>query len=223
MTAPFDAEAAFLEAFDAEMAAYPEDTVWQVSGRPSKANPNGEDSGWWKEQGPIMVRRWIDWRKATPWPIWIAPGGALAVELQMVVKFAEQEIKLVIDNVFATGPGNTLPLIVDKKSGARPPDDDAQLGLYKAAMDVTWPEAGVIGGAYWNARTGELTNVTPLREYTPEYFAALARRLREIRKVGAYLPRVGSHCRTCKVGQFCAINRGAKAYLDPDYALLGGR
>lgn len=217
----FDPEKAFLDAFEDELSEYPPDTEWMSAGRPSKAHPHGEDADWWRESGPGFVRNWMEWREGNPgWELWVAPDGQLGVELALNLDIAGEPIKLFIDRVFDV---DGRLIIVDLKSGGRNPEDaDIQLGLYKVAVETAWPEVSIAGGAYWNARQGKLDEVASLAHFTPSYIATLARRVRSIRKVGAYLPSPGSLCRSCGVGRFCAVNNGRDSHLDPDFVLLGG-
>jgi hypothetical protein len=219
----FDAAAAFTTAFDAELADIPEGTEIRASGRASKAHPRGEDDGWWRSNGPGMVQAWIDWRTRNPgWTTWVSPDGTLGIELELNVSIDGEQIKLFIDNVMSTQDGNGRPIVVDKKSGGMDPYWMFQLGLYKTALETVWPDIQVFGGAYWMARKGELSGIVPLDSFTPKLVGTYARRVREIRARGAYLPSVGSQCKSCGVGKYCAANNGAEAHLDPDFYLLGG-
>lgn len=217
----FDVEAAFLQPFEGQLAEHPADE-WMVSGRASKAHPHGEDAGWWRTEGPRMVQRWIDWRQMTPWEIWIAPDGRPGIELELNVKVDHyQPVKMFIDCVFATGPNNTRPVVLDVKTGARAPDNHLQLGLYKVGLELFYPEIRVAGGCYWMARTGLATDVVTL-PYTAKLYSEYMRQLRVARQVGVFLPNPSNMCKSCKVGQYCAINNGSKAQADPDSVLLGG-
>lgn len=222
MLLTFDAEAAFHQAFDQQLAEAPEGAVWQTAGRPSKAWPHGENEAWWRSEGPEMVQRWVSWREVTPWDTWVSPDGALGIELALLVELDREPVKLFIDNVFATAPGNLRPVILDKKSGSRTPKGDLQLGLYKVAIEVMWPQIKIAGGCYWMARTGVATPVQSLDMYTPELIGAYMRRVRLARAAGIFIPNVTDMCKSCSVGSFCAVNGGASAHLDPDYALMGG-
>lgn len=219
----FDAEAAFHEAFQDELNAYPDDANWLTSGRPSKAHPVGEDEDWWRAQGPGMVQRWIDWRKESPWEIWIAPDGQPGIELELNVLIDKtQEVKMFIDCVFATAPNNQRPMPVDVKSGSRVPDSHTQLGLYKVGLELAYPGVHVSGGCYWMARSGTTTPVITLDEYTPRLFAEWFRQVRVAKQMGVFLPNPSNLCRSCKVGEHCAVNNGKNRQADPDFQLMGG-
>lgn len=217
----FDAEAAFNTAFDQQLQEH-EGADWITTGRPTKANPRGEDAEWWRAEGPKMVQRWIDWRAQTPWEIWIAPDGQPGIELEInVMVDSYQPVKMLIDTVFATGPNNSRPVVLDVKSGSRVPDNTLQLGLYKVGLELFYPGVTIAGGCYWMARTGQSTPVVTL-PYTQKLYAEYMRRLRVAKQTGVFLPNPSNLCKSCKVGQFCAINSGALAQADPDYRFMGG-
>jgi hypothetical protein len=220
----FNPTKAFLDSFDAELAKEPE-AVWAIGGRASKAYPNGEDERWWREQGPLMVERYMTWRTNTPWRTWMSPDGVLGVELELLSRIGGLRLptKLYIDRVYDIAPEGEPPRLVikDVKSGGRPPSGDIQLGVYRCAMLEQWPGLNIVGGCYWMARTGDITPVVNLDHFTPEYIASLMQRLLTARAANVFLPRQSNLCRMCKVGKFCAINNGAEAYRDPDYVLMG--
>lgn len=212
----------FSKAFKEELGDTPVEE-FQVTGRPSKAHPRGEDADWWGQEGPEMVARWIEWRNKTPWDIWIAPDGQPGIELELNVHLGSTLVKMFLDRMFATDGRNGRPVVVDVKTGARPPDSKLQLGLYKVGIEVFYPGVRVSGGAYWNGRTGELGNIDSLQWATREFYGRLFSRLRTARAGAIYLPNPSNLCRTCKVGRFCAVNNGRDAYADPDFESMGGK
>lgn len=217
----FDPGAAFTSTFDGELAEQP-DAVWQVSGKATKEWPNAEDESWWRANGPRMVERWMEWRTKYTWDPWVTPDGELAIELAIEEPVLGEPLKHYIDTVFATAPDNDRPVIVDIKSGAKPPDSPLQLGVYKVVIENRYPGVKIAGGAFWFARSGELGPIINLDKYTPQLIARYAREVRMARGARVFLPRISSFCRTCKVGRFCAINGGAESHFDPDYQLMGG-
>lgn len=221
-TQGFDARLAFTEAFDMQMAEEPPDTAWMTSGRPSKDWPDGETVAWWDIHGPEMVTRWMTWRDATPWDIWVAPDGTPGIELELLVQLDGEWFKCIIDRVMATAPGNERPIILDIKSGSRTPKNLLQLGGGAAALEAAYPGVRVAGGCFWMARTGEATGVESLRRYTASYVGRLIRQHKMATAAGIYLPNISDMCKSCSVGEFCAANNGSQAHLDPDYALMEG-
>jgi hypothetical protein len=218
----FNPEQAFNKEFQAQLDSYPSDVDWIRTGRASKANPHGEDAEWWKAEGPKMVQRWIDWREQTPWEIWITPNGDAAIELELYIHLDYAEpVKMFVDRVFSTAPGNQRPVVLDIKSGSRTPDNHMQLGLYKVGLELQYPDVQIAGGCYWMARTAKTTDIVTLHQYTPRLYAEYMRRLRVGRQMGVFLPNISNLCRSCKVGRFCAANGGADKHADPDSTLMG--
>lgn len=169
-----------------------------------------------------MVQRWLDWRKKTPWEIWVAPDGQWAREMEVTEPIGGELFKSFVDVVFATDGDNGRPIVVDIKTGARPQSDNLQLGIYKCGIEAKFPGVRVFGGSYWDARKGELTGVVSLDQFTPQYVATLARRRKLAHAAGLFIPNVGPMCKSCSVGRFCAINGGSEAAkFDPDYGLMG--
>jgi len=170
-----------------------------------------------------MVQRYIDWRKETAWPIWISPDGTAGIEMELTANIAGERIKVIIDRVFATADHNSRPIIVDLKTGAAPQWGALQLGIGARAIEATWPEVRVAGGAYFDARKNGLSDIISLEKYTPELIAHYAKQLRLAKSLGIFLPNVSPICKSCKVGKFCAINGGSEAHHDPDYRLIERR
>lgn len=217
---PFDPASAFADAWQEELDSAGEGAEWRTSGRPTKEWPSGEDAAWWAVNGPLMVQRWIDWRRKTPWDIWVTPDGEFAREIELKLEIGGQLFKNFVDVVFATDGNNGRVIVTDIKSGARPPQGVLQLGIYKAAIETMWPDVKVAGGTYWDARKGEITGVVNLDWCTPAYVAALAKRVKLARAAGLFVPNVSNLCNSCSVGKYCAINRGSEAHYDPDFALM---
>lgn len=217
----FDTTAVFNSAFDEELAEATPGAKWQISGRKTVTYPRGEDEGWWRDNGPVMVGRWVDWRNQSPWTVWRAPDGSLGIELELLIEVGGELQKMFIDRVFATGPNNTRPVVVDIKSG-RVPESLLQLGVYAAAIETQWPGVKIAGGAYWMARTGAIADgVQSLSMYTDRLVGHYMRQVRKARESEIFPPKVSSFCRSCSVGSFCAINNGEFAYMDPDFELMG--
>jgi hypothetical protein len=54
---------------------------FRASGRATKANPNKEDRAWWLNEGPGMVRKWVNWRNMVPLDIWVSDTGKPGIEI----------------------------------------------------------------------------------------------------------------------------------------------
>lgn len=216
---PLDPAVAFKQAFTEELDQHP-DATWTVTGKRAKDLPDGEDAAWWLENGPTMVQNWIDWRAKSTWRPWTDPNGNLAIELPIEVTVGGELLRHFIDCIMATDGDNGRLIIVDWKTGTKLPDSTLQLGVYKVVVEAFYPGTKVAGGAYFMVRKGELTDVDPLRWATAPYIASLARQVHKARAAGIFLPRISPLCRSCKVGTFCAANKGAQAAVDPDFALM---
>lgn len=212
----------FDEAFEAEILDVVEDHPntgqWSVAGRNrKKSNPAGEDGTWWRENGPGMVDNWIRWRSKSGWRVWTTPGGDPAIELsQEFVTPSGKNIKGYIDRVFVTPEGELV--IVDLKSGARTPESDLQLAFYRYCLYHT-VGVDIRKGAYWMARTGEMTEVYNLSRITPALMNLYLKRFDVAIQNGIFIPHISFKCRACSHRDFCLAFGGSKSHLDPDYEL----
>jgi RecB family exonuclease len=196
---------------------------WSVAGKGKrKGNPDGENGAWWRANGPDMVQRWIDWRKREGWKVWTTPSGEPAIELDMQVDVSTGEesfdIKAFIDRVMIE-PATKGLVIVDLKTGARTPESDLQLGVYRYLL---WRKFGVRvdHGAYWMARKGDM-EVLDLRRYQPELVELWFKRFRRATEDGVFLPHPTYLCRACPVREYCLAFGGNRAHMDPDHPQWG--
>lgn len=202
---------AFDEAIDKALqyTEYPVEQ-WRASGRASKQWPNKEDRAWWDDNGPGMVKSWVNWRMNNPaWELaWLPDpetGEAVAgIEVPGNVILAGLPVKFYIDRVLSNQDGQLL--IVDLKSG-REPDDATQLGTYHVGLrqqyDVTstW-------GTYWMARTGMTTTFEDMRMWPDvrvEYTYEVARKTQE---EGLLIAKRSSMCSGCSVRDSCYAYNG---------------
>ena len=159
----------FLSFFEEEIARQkkhsdvPEDE-WRASGKPTKANPRKQDRDWWRNEGPVMVQAWIDWRQRSGWQVWTTPDGDQAIELALNVEMGGIPVKMHIDRIMVTPAGQLV--VVDIKSGASEPDNCNQLGLYACGVELAFGLRPSLGG-YWMARKGETGQVWDLEHLTP--------------------------------------------------------
>lgn len=210
----------FSDAFDAEVDSeretHPDSSAWSVAGKGKvKSRPNGEDEVWWRVNGPKMVQRWMDWRKQSGWKIWTTPDGTPAIELPIETSIPghDNELWMVIDRVFQHPSGALI--IIDLKTGARSPESDLQLGVYRYGLQH---EYGVDAdlGAYWMAREGQLTDLFGLQRYQPHLLEAWFQTLITAKASNIFLPHVTFRCRACPVRDYCAAFGGSQSHLDPD-------
>lgn len=144
----FDKAIAELE----ESSGFPKDQ-WKVAGKVLPMSPNKEDEKWWRQNGPAMVRRWVNWLAASPYVIAVSPNGEPAIELEINPQFGRVLGKGFIDCVLeSTLDGHFT--VVDYKSG-KPPKDPSQLAGYAQAL--TQDGWDVHHGGYFMNRGGILT------------------------------------------------------------------
>lgn len=210
------AEALFLEGFYQSRAEYGNVPAKDIrsAGRPTKDRPNGEDELWWLANGPAMVQRWIDWRKSSGWDVWKAPDGRPGIELELMPTFGDVPVKMFIDRIFVI-PQTRNAVVVDLKSGKRTPASDLQLAFYAAGIKAEFG-IDISYGAYWMARTGELTPIQSIARYSLPLLTYWVNKFVEARESGIYLPNLTELCRACGVNRYCYAFGGAKSDKDPD-------
>lgn len=176
---------------------------WYVSNRGKK---NAE---WWREEGPRMVQRWIDWRQSTGWSLWETPTGEPGVEVGLNFTLpGDIPIKGYIDSVWVLPGGGIAPL--DVKSG-RIPEFPEQLGLYAVGMEILFgirPQWGY----FWDAAKGTHGQPISLDVYTPEYMADLFGQMIAGANAGVFIPKPQMACQNwCGVARFCPAVNGELA------------
>ena len=212
----------FEEAFERLTAEAEEESglprsEFKASGRASKANPNKEDRDWWLAEGPLMVNRWLNWRRSSPWDIWITPQGKPAIELEFDV-FVDNDsvdVKMFVDRVFTDGASL---IVLDLKTGASKQPTARQLGVYKVGILDKWPGLPVRFGTFWDARSGATGPVYPLNEYSLRRLEWQFAALKEARRQNLYLPSPGPMCGSCSVNEHCyEYNPEATARIRPPW------
>jgi hypothetical protein len=212
-------QAAFTDEIIEAQAAAPPGVRWSTAGR-TKYSQFGEDESWWRKNGPPMVQKYMDWRSRSDWDVWVAPNGKPAIELGLMVKFGDVNVKMFLDRVFVTPKGHLI--IVDLKSGKRTPESDLQLGFYSAGIQQEFG-VEVFGGAYYMAREAKMTDIQTLDLYTPDLLGHYASQMRRAIDNEIFLPKPSMRCRSCGMRDYCATNGGLKAArVDPDYAFITG-
>lgn len=210
------AKALFLEGFYRERANYAgirsEDI--RAGGKATKARPNKEDELWWLANGPPMVQRWMDWRESSDWKIWTTPNGEPAIELELTPTWAGVPVRMFLDRVFVL-PTNVL-VVTDLKSGARSPSSELQLCWYAAGIQSVF-DIEVRHGAYWNARTGDMSPIQRLARISQPLLEYWVSKFLEARGSEIFLPQPSNLCRACGVNRYCAAYGGKFAAMDPDF------
>jgi len=200
-----------MDAFNAsfvEELAKGEGKVFRAGGRPTKAMPNGEDDKWWRENPPAMIQSWISWRQQNPnlhvWSIDDVPAIELPVQAEIAINDGTVVLlKGFIDRVFVDANTGEL-LICDLKTGKNTPSFAAQLAFYRRALKSTH---GVNAqyGAYWMARTGALSEVHNLDNFSDDIVDYWVRTTYAGVSQGLFLPNVTNLCKGCGVRKHCYV------------------
>lgn len=170
----------------------------------------GQDKDWWLENGPLMVYRYIKWRREVGWQLLTTEQGVPAVELKVQGEYGGLPILAYIDRVFVDPEGRTI--VTDIKTGSRAPSDLSQLGWYKVLLEDTLG-IKIDAGCYWMARKGEHTVPTPLDLYTPDYLARIVAPFKTARETGAYVANPASTlCGVCGFAYACFAKGGFAAH-----------
>lgn len=207
----FDPQAAFAQCFteaiaaDAEKTTYPIEQ-WASAGRITKDKPNGEDREWWSGAGGDMVEKWVKLRQASDWVTWDV-DGVPALEMNLNFNLAGFLVRASIDWVAVAG-GELI--VVDKKTGARTPDSDLQLGFYATGLEVVFGERPR-WGAYWMARK-EMTAPIDLDWCSKELLTETLEAFKRAQDNNVFIAHVASHCKRCGVRDFCKFVGGTRAH-----------
>lgn len=202
----------FEDVFERETAAAEEESgvdraEFRAGGRVSKAWPDKENAAWWLAEGPAMVNRWITWRRACPWEVWVSPDGEFGIELEVNVPIAGAVVHGYLDRAFADGNGNVI--VLDLKTGASTPSVARQLGTYKRGLEEAYPGLNVAYGTFWDARKGATGKVYDLSRYTADRLEWQYGALKFARESGIYLPNP-LRCSSCGVADWCYEVDGSK-------------
>lgn len=185
-------------------------TAWRCSG-PTKRAPNAphQNEDYWNTEGPALVDKYLSWREASGYKLWVTPDGRLANELALNPVFGEVPFKIFIDRVFA----EPHFLVADLKTGVRTPDSDLQLGLAAVAIEKTYGVRPTLGG-YYMARKGEMKTFT-IPQYTISMVTDILAQFAAARALGIFIPNQSGDCFRCEARDYCAI-RGGRYAADYD-------
>lgn len=204
-------------AIEMELEAKPHTTkdMWFAAGPPNAK----QGEAWWRENAPLMVERYAQWRQDTKYEI-ARFAGRPAIELDLSTRIAAAEIDDLgaPDRVFKYPSGDLV--VADLKTGSLAPKTPLQLGKYAAELEKLGYERPKYG-TYVMLRTGKATPPVPLDKYTPEYVDAVQAEVVGCIRLKAFPPNEGDHCRTCVVKDACyAVGGHLSAFydrLDPNY------
>jgi RecB family exonuclease len=168
----------------------------------------------WRSQGLNFVQSYIDWRERSPWEIWTTPDNQPAIELDVSGKLpgCPVEIRAYLDRVF-WDPVFKKRIIVDLKSGKRPPKSPAQFRTYAALLQAKYGIKVDLGVPFLN-RKGTVGKVYDLSDVTPEEVGAVYgeawEQVQGYARSGSWLATTGD-CFICDVQAACAAVNGPHA------------
>jgi putative RecB family exonuclease len=163
------------------------------------------------------VQSYVDWRKRAPYEIWTTPDGDPAIELDVsgYLPGCPVEIKAYLDRVMYDPLFDRL-IIVDLKTGKRPPSGPEQFGTYAALLKVKFDITAPLGVPFMNRRAS-LGTPFDLTQYTPEFAGEIFGEAWKRVMSGDFPPdETGKGCFLCDVSSSCAFKNGPLAHLyDP--------
>ena len=198
------AKSSFLEDFQKRLVEEEPTAGWKSSGRKTKALPDGEDAQFWMLKGPELVEGYAKWRdKNLHLQPWTAPNGQPGIELAFNIPVPGTEVMLrgYVDRVFQDTNNGTL-MIVDLKSGARSQTSDLQLHFYRIGLRHALG-VDIAYGSYYNARKGELDEISELNQFPEERVFRWVRNMISTIDKNLLIPSVGMSCSWCGVKDFC--------------------
>lgn len=194
--------------------------------------PNKKDYNWWLHFGPIYVRRYINWRKATGYEIAIMPDGRPGIELEFVMEMEGQKVRGFIDRVFYD-PNTDTYIVVDLKTGKEPSGSLQLMTYFLAVLQVYGVRAQ--WALFWTpsppprprSKEEEPVEIGSERDWgkssdpvdtdgwnverLEQMYPMVIRSLRQ----GVFMPTVTSMCVGCTVRDYCFAVKGEKANLVP--------
>lgn len=175
---------------------------FKVSGRKSKARPDGETLGvWLSDLGPQMIADytrfdWGNWEIAPVLPNHTT--GNLTAGIEYPLQLEQPRWQGYVDQVRRDRRTGNL-MVLDVKTGQRLYLPSTQLEEYGAAARMLGIK--VWYGGWYMARKAEFT-YTPLR-WSAELFTRYVNDHHTISTSGVFLPNVGDHCAWCPVRDHC--------------------
>jgi RecB family exonuclease len=168
----------------------------------------------WDALGPQLVAAYVSWRERSPWEIWTTPDDEPAIELDVsgTLPGCPVEIKGYVDRVFWDPVFKKL-VVLDLKSGKRPPKSAAQFETYAALLAAKYGITVDLGVPFLNRR-GTVGKTYVLSEVTPEsigaVYGAAWEQVQEHVRTGSW-PATTGDCFICDVQASCAAVNGPLA------------
>lgn len=194
-----DIEAAYLAAFDSELAAllakYPDESDWIRGGVKGLDRDIRER----RAKGVAQVASYARWAVEQEWRVWTLPDETPALEVPFEVTLGGKPVKGYIDVIWEWPDGSIEP--VDLKTGTKQPETARQLGLYKVAIEQIFGEP-VTQGRYLMLKDLAHKPID-VRRYTYEYLDELYGHVHRGIEAGAFPARPSGGCFTCTVKRAC--------------------
>lgn len=183
------------------------DVHFRTAGRKTKDKPAGEDIDWWRQEGPVMVGRYIEWRTSTVDSLRIAAvESGPGIEVEVTGSLGGVPVRGYVDRLLEDANTGDL-MIADMKTGSRKVDDPTQLATYALLLERRL-QRPIVWGAYYNGRTGTLDDPFDLTAYTDGALGTVYRNLDRAIDQAIYLPNISSGCKACGVRKHCVFQGG---------------
>jgi putative RecB family exonuclease len=211
--AAFDSRAVFEQRWAENYKLADNGMPFRAGGKKSTAYPNKEDARWWLDNGPKMLDFWVQFRDTSGYTIYELPDGAKAVETELNTEVGGVSMKGFLDRLMVSPEGELI--VVDIKTSSKAPVTYTQLGTYAILTEKTM---GIrpVKGAYWMARTGELTEPVELDHYTEGRLATHVKGFKIAVDNNIFIPQPGFMCGTCSVNHACYAVKGKNSHLYPE-------
>jgi putative RecB family exonuclease len=211
--AAFDSRAVFEQRWAENYKLADNGMPFRAGGKKTTAYPNKEDARWWLDNGPKMLDFWVQFRETSGYTIYELPDGAKAVETELNTEVGGVSMKGFLDRLMVSPEGELI--VVDIKTSSKAPVTYTQLGTYAILTEKTM---GIrpVKGAYWMARTGELTEPVELDHYTEGRLATHVKGFKIAVDNNIFIPQPGFMCGTCSVNHACYAVKGKNSHLYPE-------
>ncbi len=209
----FDPTTIFQQRWDENYRLADNGMPFRAGGRATKAYPNKEDASWWLDNGPKMVDFWMQFRANSGYQVYMLDHENPAVETELNVEIGGVNMKGFLDRLMVTPTGELI--VLDIKTSSKAPVTYTQLGTYAMMCEK------VLGirptkGAYYMARTGEITEPVSLDHYTESRLASHAKGFKIAVDNNIFIPQPGFMCGTCSVSHACYAVNGKESYKYPE-------
>jgi len=213
LDSPFDPTAVFTAEWNKNYKEVDNGMPFRAGGRATKAYPNKEDAQWWLDHGPKMVDFWMQFRQDSGYTLYTTPDGRPAIETELLMDMGDVQMRGFLDRLMVSPDGELT--VIDIKTSSQEPKTNTQLGTYATLVEKAF---GVrpTKGAYWMARTGELTTPIDLSHYTESRLTSQIKSFKLAVENNIFIPNPGFLCGTCSVNQSCYAVNGSQSHLYPE-------